>query len=79
MHRHRSRHRTASSCRPRTIVTAVQQTPFVMQDHAVSITVSAGIAYAHQQPAETVFKQADSALYEAKAQGRNQYRLYQSK
>lgn len=61
-----------------TIVTAVQQTPFVMQDHAVSITVSAGIAYAHQQPTETVFKQADSALYEAKAQGRNQYRLYRS-
>ncbi|KQS20481.1 hypothetical protein ASF99_16090 [Exiguobacterium sp. Leaf187] len=61
-----------------TIVTAVQQTPFVMQDHAVSITVSAGIAYAHHQPAEMVFKQADAALYEAKTQGRNQYRLYQS-
>ncbi|WP_426272851.1 GGDEF domain-containing protein [Exiguobacterium sp. R-17] len=61
-----------------TIVAAVQQTPFVMQDHAVSITVSAGIAYAHHQPAETVFKQADAALYEAKTQGRNQYRLYQS-
>lgn len=60
------------------IVHAVPQTPFVMQDHAVSITVSAGVAYASHGSADLVFKHADTALYEAKVHGRNQYRLYHS-
>lgn len=58
------------------IVSTVTKTPFVMQDHALSITVSAGVAFARRQSASIVFKQADAALYEAKKNGRNQSHLY---
>lgn len=58
------------------IVKAVTETPFVMQDHALSITVSAGVAFSKYQVASTVFKQADNALYEAKRNGRNRSHLY---
>lgn len=60
----------------RQLVQSVTDTPFVMQDHALTITVSAGVAYAKNQAAGIVFKQADTALYAAKDNGRNQFMLY---
>ncbi|WP_393965466.1 GGDEF domain-containing protein [Exiguobacterium sp. S22-S28] len=60
------------------IVATVMRTPFVMQDHALEITVSAGVAYAGHQSASVVFKQADTALYAAKQNGRNQSYVYTS-
>lgn len=59
------------------IVQSVTETPFVMQDHALAVTVSAGAAYAKNQPAPLVFEQADTALYAAKNNGRNQFVLHQ--
>ena len=51
---------------------AVQGCPFHFKGEPVVITVSIGISLLRAgEPAETVLKRADQALYRAKAQGRN--------
>lgn len=51
--------------------------PYVIEGHAASITISAGIGIypAHGKDAETLVKSADMALYEAKHAGKNTYRI----
>ena len=54
--------------------------PFVFNGQAFRVTTSIGIALApsHGQDAETLLKNADAAMYDAKHQGRNNYKLYSS-
>ncbi len=57
----------------------VQQRPFVYQDHAIAVTVSAGIATFPETPVTSswdLIRYADYALYEAKRRGRNRVILY---
>jgi len=58
------------------VVQAVSQ-PYTIQGQSVSITVSAGIGIypAHGEEAETLMKNADQALFEAKRTGKNGYRI----
>jgi diguanylate cyclase (GGDEF)-like protein len=57
-------------------IEAVSQT-YDIEGHTVSITVSAGVSLYpdHGEDAETLLKRADLALYEAKAAGKNAYRI----
>ncbi|WOD39699.1 EAL domain-containing protein [Nodosilinea sp. E11] len=54
--------------------------PFVFNHQAFRVTTSIGIALApsHGQDAETLLKKADAAMYDAKHQGRNNYKLHSS-
>jgi len=61
-------------------IEAVSQ-PYEVEGNTVSITISAGISIYpdHGEDAETLMKSADLALYEAKAAGRNTYRIAERK
>jgi EAL domain-containing protein (putative c-di-GMP-specific phosphodiesterase class I) len=52
--------------------------PFIINEKRLSCTSSAGISlfYNHDEPSESVLKQADLALYKAKNAGRNCQRFY---
>jgi diguanylate cyclase (GGDEF)-like protein/PAS domain S-box-containing protein len=54
--------------------------PFSIQSHSFHVTCSIGIALYPQdgRDAETLFKYADMALYQAKDQGRNHFQFYSS-
>ena len=58
------------------VVEAVSQ-PYSIEGHTVNITTSAGVAIypAHGRDADTLIKNADLALYEAKHSGKNAYRI----
>jgi len=51
--------------------------PYEIEGNAVSITISAGISIypIHGKDTDTLMKSADAALYEAKAAGKNAYRI----
>ncbi len=51
--------------------------PYVIEDHSVSVTTSAGIGIypAHGADADTLMKRADTALYAAKRAGKNAFRI----
>jgi len=53
--------------------------PYDIEGTTVKITTSAGISIypEHGEDAETLMKNADLALYEAKAAGRNAYRIFE--
>jgi diguanylate cyclase (GGDEF)-like protein len=57
-------------------IEAVSQ-PYSIEGNTVSITTSAGVSIYpdHGEDAETLLKSADLALYEAKAAGKNAYRI----
>lgn len=59
-------------------VVSLFEAPFTCGEHTFAVTVSFGISvYPHDgEDAETLLKNADTALYEAKEDGRNTYRLY---
>jgi diguanylate cyclase (GGDEF)-like protein len=54
--------------------------PFVEEGYELVVTPSIGIALypEHGTDAQTLLKHADAAMYEAKASGRNQFRVYNS-
>ena len=58
------------------VIEAVSQ-PYSIEGQTVSITISAGIGLypAHGEDADTLMKNADLALYEAKRAGKNAYRI----
>lgn len=58
------------------VIEAVSQ-PYEIEGHTVNITASAGVAIypIHGKDAETLMKNADLALYEAKHAGKNAYRI----
>lgn len=51
---------------------------FVIEKHSLIITSSIGLSLYpdHGKDVDTMLKTADSAMYQAKQAGRNQYRLY---
>jgi diguanylate cyclase (GGDEF)-like protein len=61
------------------IIEAMKQ-PFRLDDHDVIVGTSIGIALAplHGDDATTLLRNADLALYEAKAQGRNRYTVFET-
>lgn len=61
------------------VIEAVSQ-PYVIKEHTVGISTSAGFAIypTHGEDADTLMKNADLALYEAKRAGKNCYRTAQS-
>ena len=58
------------------VIEAVAQ-PYSVEDQPVHITISAGIAIypLHGEDADTLMKNADAALYQAKRAGKNVYRI----
>jgi two-component system cell cycle response regulator len=58
------------------VIQAVSQ-PYSIQDRGVSVTASVGVGIypTHGEDAETLMKNADLALYEAKRTGKNDYRI----
>jgi diguanylate cyclase (GGDEF)-like protein len=61
-------------------IQAALAAPFVHAGYELVVTPSIGIALfpEHGGDAQTLLKNADGAMYEAKASGRNQFRLYTS-
>lgn len=57
-------------------IAAVAQ-PYDIEDHMVGITTSAGVSIypVHGKDAESLMKSADQALYRAKAEGKNAFRI----
>jgi diguanylate cyclase len=55
--------------------------PFDMAEAPVTIGISIGVALApeHGRDRETLMRLADAALYEAKSEGRNRYRVFQQR
>ena len=60
----------------RKIIAAIEK-PFILDDQHLSVTTSIGIAMRSgtSEPASTLMKRADEALYDAKRAGRNTFRL----
>jgi diguanylate cyclase (GGDEF)-like protein len=58
------------------VIEAVSR-PYSFESHTVSITTSAGVAIypVHGEDADTLMKNADLALYEAKRAGKNGLRI----
>ncbi|MCJ2139397.1 EAL domain-containing protein [Methylobacterium sp. E-066] len=61
------------------IIAAVDE-PILLDDVAIDIGVSVGVALMPDDgaTAEEIFQRADAALYEAKAAGRNTYRMFEA-
>ncbi|GGG60850.1 sensor domain-containing protein [Paenibacillus radicis (ex Gao et al. 2016)] len=58
------------------ILLSLQQ-PWLVMDHAFTTTSSIGIAYYQEgDKLQTLLKKADTALYQAKLEGKNTYRIY---
>ncbi|MGB5062205.1 MAG: PAS domain S-box protein, partial [Candidatus Competibacter sp.] len=57
---------------------AIFEKPFLLAEHEIHISASIGISYypADGQDCGELMKNADAAMYQAKAQGRNNYHLY---
>jgi len=62
------------------IAERVQQSlsaPFEVGGHSIRTSASIGIAFAESSQAEEVIRQADLAMYQAKAQGRARYQIFE--
>jgi len=70
-----NRERLTSTCAA--IVTELG-VPFPINDAQVNIGVSIGVAIAPQDGAQEIMRRADLALYQAKRNGKNNFRFYQA-
>jgi diguanylate cyclase (GGDEF)-like protein len=70
-------HKDGASDVARRIIEALQS-PFDLSGHASNVRVSIGIASYHGGPsaADLILKQADSAMYRAKANGKDQFAIF---
>lgn len=62
------------------IAERVQQSfsaPFEVSGHSIRISASIGIAFAESTQAEEVIRQADLAMYQAKAKGRSRFQIFE--
>ncbi len=61
-------------------ILATLKTPFQLKEHELQITTSIGVALAPYdgEDAETLLKNADTAMYSAKQEGKNNFQLYAS-
>ncbi|MDD0837786.1 EAL domain-containing protein [Curvibacter sp. HBC61] len=59
-------------------ILAMSATPFQIGPYELSVTLSIGVALypQHGEDFDTLHQRADSAMYQAKKSGRNQYRLF---
>jgi diguanylate cyclase (GGDEF)-like protein/PAS domain S-box-containing protein len=59
-------------------IVEAMQSPFLVQGHDLSVTATVGISLCpqHGETSETLLQHADAALYQAKAMGKNQVRLF---
>jgi len=62
-------------------ILAALAAPHLIDEHELHVTTSIGISVypADGQDAETLFKNADTAMYSAKEQGRNNYQYFESR
>ena len=60
-------------------ISRIFETPYLARTGPVSVSLSIGVAVfpKHGQDSETLLKNADVAMYEAKSKGRNTYAVYQ--
>lgn len=60
-------------------INALFESPFLISQHTIKITVSMGISLAHDKSKSpnTLFKYADIALYKSKERGRNRFTFYE--
>ena len=60
------------------ILRSLNEKPFILEGTEIVTTASIGIAFYPQdgQDGETLLKQADTAMYEAKKKGRNDYQIF---
>ena len=73
-----SMEQTAAEAAAAQIITTITQ-PYQIEGNEITIGVSIGIAYAHKdgEDADLLLKNADLALYAAKADGRNTFRSFE--
>jgi len=52
--------------------------PFIIEEQKICITPSVGVSFTDKfgEKAEALIKQADTAMYQAKKQGKNNYKVY---
>lgn len=57
------------------LVRAVRETTYSFENQVIPMTISVGVSIANAEPGTVVFERADAALYQAKADGRDQVRI----
>jgi diguanylate cyclase (GGDEF)-like protein/PAS domain S-box-containing protein len=70
---------TAAQDVARRLLHAVSDSPVAVGDQKVEVTASVGVTVAggsEEQHAETLLREADAAMYQAKAHGRNRFEVY---
>lgn len=57
------------------LVRAVRETTYTFEGEPIPMTISVGVSIANAEPGTVVFERADAALYQAKADGRDQVKI----
>lgn len=57
------------------LVRAVRETTYTFEGQPIPMTISVGVSIANAEPGTVVFERADAALYQAKADGRDQVKI----
>nr|WP_235193446.1 GGDEF domain-containing protein [Exiguobacterium sp. AB2] len=57
------------------LVRAVRETTYTFEGQTIPMTISVGVSVANAEPGTVVFERADAALYQVKADGRDQVKI----